>query len=74
MFIRTKIMCVRLPPRIGPDNLGFRRSPTERTDGQWDLAFRLYRRQYAASNFATKGQLDRDAGHDTMGQHAEPSR
>ena len=30
MFVRTKTMCVRLPPLIRPDNPAFRRSPDRR--------------------------------------------
>jgi hypothetical protein len=44
MFFQTKKMCVRRPLPIRPDNPASEDLPTERTDGQWDLAFRLYRR------------------------------
>jgi hypothetical protein len=36
--------CAKTSSADQPDDLAFRRPPTERTDGQQDLAFRLYRR------------------------------
>ena len=44
MFVRTKVLCVRPPRRSDRTTWRSEDLPTERTDGQWDLTFRLYRR------------------------------